>query len=86
MRTTLTLDPDVARLLEEEAHRLRSPRKKIANDALRKGLAGARSRRAVRRYRVAPHRARLRPGIDRRSMNRLADEMEDADTTFEDRR
>ena len=78
MRTTLTLDPDVARLLAEEAHRRRSPMKKIVNDALRKGLTGARSSRAMPRYRVPVHHAAIRPGLDRRSMNRLSDEMEDA--------
>ena len=40
IRTTLTLDPDVERLLEEEAHRVRRPRaKQIINDAIRQGLA-----------------------------------------------
>jgi len=38
MRTTLTLDPDVARMLTDEAHRLRKPFKQVVNDALRRGL------------------------------------------------
>lgn len=38
-RTTLTLDPDVVRLIEEEVHRLRKPFKHVVNDALRRGLA-----------------------------------------------
>ncbi len=79
MRTTLTLDADVARLLEEEAHRQRKSFKEVVNDALRRGLSqsAGNSRRAVR-FRVEPHVARLRPGIDRASLNRLADELEDA--------
>jgi len=43
MRTTLALDPDVARLLEEEAHRQRKPFRQVVNEAIRRGLApGAR--------------------------------------------
>ncbi len=39
MRTTLTLDPDVAVLLEEERERSRRSLKAVINDALRRGLA-----------------------------------------------
>jgi hypothetical protein len=77
MRTTLTLDPDVARLIEEEAHRQRKPIKQIVNEALRRGLAPRALTRSKRRYTVHPHRTTLRPGIDAGSFNRLADELED---------
>jgi hypothetical protein len=75
MRTTLTLDPDVARLVEDAMHRERRPMKQIVNDALRRGL----SRPEVRRmpYRMPEHESALRPGIDLSGFNRLADEMED---------
>ena len=76
MRTTLTLDADVARMLEEEAHRQRKSFKEVVNEALRRGLS-RRSGKAPR-FRVTPHAAKLRPGIDRASFNRLADELEDA--------
>ncbi len=77
VRTTLTLDPDVSRLLAEEAHRLRKPFKQVVNDALRRGLAPAGSQRVRRRYRVRPHAASLRPGLDPGRLNALADELED---------
>lgn len=77
MRTTLTLDPDVARLLEEEVHRQRRPFKQVVNDALRRALGGTKRRKAPP-YRLTPHQARLLPGIDRLALNRLADELEDA--------
>ena len=77
MRTTLTLDPDVARLIEEEVHRLRKPFKQVVNEALRRGLAPGGPRGAVRPYRVRPHATRLLPGIDRGKLNALADELED---------
>jgi hypothetical protein len=76
MRTTLTLDPDVARLLEEEAHRQRKPFKHVVDEAIRKGLA-PKGRRTVRPYRVRPHKTTLRPGIDAHAFNRLADEFEE---------
>jgi predicted transcriptional regulator len=78
MRTTLTLDPDVVKLLEEEAHRQRRPYKQIVNDAIRRGLAPRATRRSSKRYRVVPHEATLLPGLDRAAFNRLTDELEDS--------
>jgi hypothetical protein len=79
MRTTLTLDPDVARLVDEEVHRARKPMKQVVNDALRRGLAGGPRTRRRKPYRVQPHVASLLPGIDRTRLNALADELEDAE-------
>ena len=78
MRTTLTLDPDVARMIREEVHRVRKPVKEVVNEALRRGLTGPASRRPRKAYRVQPHTARLLPGVDRGRLNALADELEDA--------
>lgn len=78
MRTTLTLDPDVAQLLEEEAHRQRKPFKQVVNEAIRRGLAPRASGRPPgKRYRVRPHKTTVRPGIDAGSFNKLVDELED---------
>jgi hypothetical protein len=77
MRTTLTLDADVARLLAEEAHRQRKPFKQVVNDAIRRGLAGKSAEKRAPRYRVRSHRTKLRAGIDATSFNRLADELEE---------
>jgi len=73
MRTTLTLDPDVARLLEEEAHRQRKPFKRVVNEAIRRGLSPRTSARPGR-YRVRPHKTTVRPGIDPGAFNELEDE------------
>jgi hypothetical protein len=78
MRTTLTLDPDVVKLLEEEVHRRRKPYKQVVNDAIRRGLSPRTARRDSKPYRVTPHEARLLPGFDRVGFNRLVDELEDA--------
>ena len=78
MRTTLTLDPDVARMIREQVHRVRRPLKQVVNDALRRGLTGPAGQRPRKAYRVQPHAARLLPGLDRGRLNALADELEDA--------
>jgi hypothetical protein len=77
MRTTLTIDPDVARMLAEEVHRQRKPFKQVVNEAIRRGLAPATRSRGSGRYRVRPHKTTLRPGIDAHAFNRLADELEE---------
>ncbi|HEX2361880.1 MAG TPA: hypothetical protein VHI11_07400 [Jiangellaceae bacterium] len=76
MRTTLTLDPDVVRLIEDAVHRERRPTKQVINDALRRALGPPRPQRSEA-YRLVPHDSRLRPGLDVTGFNRLADELED---------
>jgi hypothetical protein len=78
MRTTLTLDPDVAKLLDDEVHRQRKPYKQVVNDAIRRGLSPRTGKRASKRYHVVPHGAVLLAGLDRFGFNRLADDLEDA--------
>jgi hypothetical protein len=75
MKTTLTLEPDVAKLIEEEAHRQRKPMKQIVNEALRQGLAAPGMVR--QRFQVRPHVATLRLGIDIGSFNQLVGELPD---------
>ena len=62
MRITLSLDEDVARLVEEEQHRTRSSMKEIVNAALRAALAPKPTR--AEPYRVKVHETELRPGYD----------------------
>jgi len=76
VRTTLTLDPDVAQLVEDAVHRARKPMKQVINDALRRALSQPPSRREP--YRLPVHEAALQPGFDLAGFNRLADELEDA--------
>lgn len=76
MRTTLTLDPDVARLLNDAVHRDRRPMKQVVNDALRRALRPS-AVAGTEPYRLTPHQSALRPGLDLTGFNRLADELED---------
>ncbi len=75
MRTTLTLDPDVAQLVDEAVHRARTSMKQVINDALRRALSQPPSRREP--YHLPVHEAALQPGLDLAGFNRLADELED---------
>ena len=77
MRTTLTLEKDVAVALRDEARRSGRPLKRVVNEALRAGLA-ARKRPAPRRYRLKPvSLGGVVPGIDLDKALRLAEALED---------
>jgi predicted transcriptional regulator len=76
MRTTVTLDPDVERLLKEAAHETRQSFKQVLNNAVRAGLRA--SSATVRRepFSVKARPMGLRPGIDPTRLAELADELE----------
>ncbi len=77
MRTTLTLDKDLALALREEARRSERPLKRIVNDTLRAGLA-ARKTPTARRYRLTPvSLGGVVPGVDLNKALRLAEVLED---------
>jgi hypothetical protein len=77
MRTTLTLEKDVAVALRDEARRTGQPLKHVVNEALRAGLA-ARRRPAARRYRLRPvSLGSVVPGIDLDKALKLAEALED---------
>ncbi len=76
MRTTLTLDPDVATRLNAEAARSDRAFKQVVNEALRRGLQlPARGQRRTA-YAVKPVKLAFRPGVDTDRLNELADELE----------
>jgi hypothetical protein len=77
MRTTLTLDEDVASKLRQLAHRRRQPFKVVVNAVLRRGLS-AQDRQAAspRPFRVEVFSSPFRAGVDPMRLNQLADELE----------
>ena len=79
MRTTLTLDSDVAHKLKELVHLRRSTFKDVVNDVLRRGLSGGTSSSVDPEFRVVPHHGGFRPGIDLDKLNQWVDEDEVAD-------
>ncbi len=79
MRTTLTLDRDVAEGLEKEMRRTGKGLKAAVNDALRRGLRMAGKTPRPPRFEVRPHAFGVRPGIDLDRMNQLVDELDAED-------
>ncbi|MDH3403963.1 MAG: DUF2191 domain-containing protein [Acidobacteriota bacterium] len=78
MRTTLTLDDDVATALREAAHRTGRSFKAAVNETLRAGLAAGAAPAKGKRYRVVPVAlGGVRPGIDLDKALQLADALED---------
>jgi len=78
MRTTLTLDPDVAERLRREMRRTNAGMKAVVNETLRLGLGigTAGKRTALRPFVVQSHSFGFKPGIDLDRVNQLADELE----------
>ena len=86
MRTTLTLDRDVADALEKEMRRTGKGLKVIVNDALRRGLRMAGKAPRPPRFEVHPHAFGVKAGIDLDRMNQLVDELEAEETARKARR
>ena len=77
MRTTLTLDEDVARQLKERAGRSGESFKEVVNSTLRQGLAqGKRPVSKLPRFKVRPKACGFRSGVDVLRLNQLVDELE----------
>ncbi len=78
MQTTLTIDDDLAALLEEEQRRLGVSLKDAVNAALRRGLKKDESAVAPKVV-TRPHDFGFVPDFDSTNFNHLATEMEDAE-------
>jgi len=79
MRTTLTLERDVAARLKNEARRTGRSLKAVVNDALRRGLGLSGKAPRPPRFEVTPHAFGFKPGIDLDRLNQLADELDSDD-------
>jgi hypothetical protein len=73
VRTTVTLDPDVERLLKDEAHRSRQSFKQVLNRTVRQTLRPLPFSRPVL---LPPRPLGFCPGIDPRHLGRTLDEMD----------
>jgi hypothetical protein len=76
VRTTVTLDPDVERLLKEEIHRSRQSFKEVLNNAVRQGLRPSPSGKKRKAFVVKARAMGLRTGIDPGRLTELADDLE----------
>lgn len=76
MRTTVTLDPDVERLLKEAVRKSGSSFKQVLNRAVREGLAAHAAPQPGPPFRVHARPMGLRAGLDAGALNRLVDEVD----------
>lgn len=76
MRTTLTLDDDLAGLLQTRARELGIPFREMVNRAIRAGLGELARPAPGTAPRTQPHSFGFKPGIDLDKLNQLADELE----------
>lgn len=76
MRTTLTIDDDVAKLVDQEVRQTGETFKGTVNRLLRQGLMAARERQTERLFEVTPFRLGLRPGLSLDCIGELLEEAE----------
>lgn len=78
MRTTLTLDDDVAARLAQEARRTGRSFKEVVNEFLRIGLRSRREPERKRAFRVEARALGLREGLDYANVGDLLEQVEGA--------
>ena len=83
MRTTLTLDEDVADFLRAQSRLHDKPFKQVVNEVLRRGMAPGPQGPEPPRFRVVPNPSGLAPGVDPLRLNQLNDQLEVEDFAAE---
>jgi len=76
VRTTITLDDDVAGGLKAEVRRSGRSFKEVVNELIRLGLAARRERRPLRRFTVKARSLGLRPSLDYDKTSELVEQLE----------
>jgi hypothetical protein len=76
VRTTLTLDDDLAEKLKKLSQKRKQPFRRVLNEMLRRGLAGQGPRRGPAPFKVETFTSALRPGLDPLKLNQLIDDLE----------
>lgn len=76
MRTTITLEGDLARQLKARARELDIPFKEAVNRTIRAGLGETAFAGRPHAPKTIPHSFGFRPGIDLDKLGQLADELE----------
>ncbi|MGA3203547.1 MAG: hypothetical protein ABSF12_13765 [Bryobacteraceae bacterium] len=76
MRTTLTLDPDVAMKLKKRMADQKLTLKETVNQTLRSGLKAVEKQKKRAPFKVIPHSFGFRPGIDQNKLGQLLDQLD----------
>lgn len=83
MRTTLTLDDDVADFLKEQNGIRGVSFKQVVNQLIRQGMTESGVPRKTGEFQVVPHDSEFLPGIDYMRLNQISDELEADDFAAE---
>ena len=81
MRTTLTLEREVAARLKNEVRRTGRTFKAVVNDALKRGLGLAGRPVRLSHFEVRPHAFGFKAGVDLDRLNQLVDEIDAEEAT-----
>jgi hypothetical protein len=76
MRTTLTLDPDVAQRVKQAMAARKLTLKRVINDALRAGLSSVEKPPPAKKFVVEPWSFGFNPGIDLNKLGQFLDDLE----------
>ena len=76
MRTTLTIDDDIAMLVNQEVRRTGDSFKSTVNGLLRRGLTASRNPQPRKRFVVTPRKMGLPPGLSYDSIPDLLEAIE----------
>ena len=83
MRTTLTLDDDVADFLETQSRLQGRPFEQVVNDVLRRGMAHGSQGQQLPTFRIVANRSGLVSVVDPLRLNQLNDALEVEDFAAE---
>lgn len=76
MRTTLTIEPDVAQQIRQRMTEEKLSLKRVVNDALRAGLSKTGKKKRTARFVVKPWPLGLKTGIYEGKLGQLLDQLE----------
>lgn len=77
MRTTLTIDNDIADYLREQCRLHERSFKQVVNETLRRGMSPSANEKPRKPFKVKTFSSGYAPGVDRLKLNQLMDELDD---------
>ena len=77
MRTTLTIDNDIADYLREQSRLHEKSFKQVVNETLRRGMSPSANAKPRKPFKVRTFSSGYAPGVDRLKLNQLIDQLDD---------
>jgi predicted DNA-binding ribbon-helix-helix protein len=76
VRTTITLDDDLAEKLKQLSEKRKLPFRRVLNEMLRRGLTGQTAQKRPAPFKIETFSSALRSGVDPLKLNQLIDDLE----------